>query len=73
MEYKLLPSVPIFSSIGTPGSVIAHLLSHGSLLHVALHMFTHILQVNMCFLYVQTRRIHCYICQVLLYDKYIIY
>ncbi len=44
--------------------------------HIALHMFTHVLQVNMCFLYVQTRRIqilHCYICQVLLYDKYSIY
>ncbi len=41
--------------------------------HIALHMFTHILQVNICFLYVQTRHIqilHCYICQVLLWDKY---
>ncbi len=30
--------------------------------HVALYMFTHVLQVNMCFLYVQTRRmqiLHC--------------
>ncbi len=24
--------------------------------HITLYMFTHVLQVNMCFLYVQTRR-----------------
>ncbi len=41
--------------------------------HIALFILhctcLHVLQVNMCFLYVQMRRIqilHCYICQVLL-------
>ncbi len=36
---------------------------------IALYMFTHVLQVNMYFLYVQTSHIqilHRYICQVLL-------
>ncbi len=33
---------------------------------IALYMFTHVLQVNMRFLHVQTRHILCYIRQVLL-------
>ncbi len=36
-------------------------------LRIALYLFTHALQVNMCFLYVQVRHIqilHCYVCQV---------
>ncbi len=45
-------------------------------LHILLFTITHILQVNTCFLHVQTRHVQhlqCYVCQFLLSDNYVIY